>query len=401
MRRMGVVAAVLVVVGTIAFIGGLAGAKTKSPLTTPTGVTVTPGVGAVTVSWSPEADKPVTYSVISNPTGLACSVNNKTSCSIPDRVSTPYSFTVTASNKKLGISPSSLPTPALNPHLVLVVAGQSNASGVESFNPDPNTGINYLAAPYTNGADANDLITWEPWFVAQGMGATPVPLDTPQQITVYSPDILTIFGPEIGLARQLWTDTGRSLTIVKAAYEGTDLAVNWAPRGTGTPPDGLFPAMVSQVDTVMANDAANGQFDVLGGFYWYQGESDAGQESLAKEYQKNLNKFILALRKDLPMTPTAPIVLAKEDITANIAYELSQGAITPADAAIETTGNSEVRAADDWAAANLPDVVEVDTADLARNGPTGALPGTEIHLTNVSELTLGQELATASEALLP
>jgi hypothetical protein len=159
--------------------------------------------------------------------------------------------------------------------------------------------------------------------------------------------------------------------------------------------------MVSQVQTVMANDAANGQFDVLGGFYWYQGESDAGQAHWAKEYQRNLDRFILDLRKDLPMSATAPVVLAKEDITATINYDLSQGIITPAYAAIWSTGNTEVRAADDWAVANLPDVVEVDTADLARNGPTGVFPGTDIHLTNVSELTLGQELATASEALLP
>ena len=399
MRRTRVMVAVLAVAGAITLISGSADAITPTEPMAPTSVAVTPGVGTVTVSWDPVAGNHVIYSVTSSPTGLACTVR-KTSCLIRDLVSTPYSFAVTASSKKLGTSPPSSSSPPLDPHLVLVVAGQSNASGVESFNPAPDSGIDYLAPPFANGADTHDLITWEPWFVLQGLGATPVPLDTPQQI-LYSPNTVTVFGPEIGLARQLWTDTGRPVTIVKAAYEGTDLAVNWAPNDRGAPPDGLFPAMVAKVRSVMATDAASGQFDVLGGVYWYQGESDAGNPSHAKGYQKKLNKFIAALRKELPMVASAPVILAKEDVTANVGYLESQGNLTATEAASILQGNREVRAADDWAVASLGHVVEVDTADLARNGPSDVLSGTDIHLSNVSELSLGQELAKASENLLP
>jgi hypothetical protein len=229
----------------------------------------------------------------------------------------------------------------------------------------------------------------------QGNGATPVPLDSPQQVLDGAQGATTIFGPEIGLARQLWADEGRPLTIIKAAYEGSSLAVNWNPKGTGVPPNGLFPAMVAKVQSVMAADASNGQFDVLGSFNWYQGESDAGNVNDAKHYQSRLTKFIDAVRKRLPMAATAPVVLVKEDSTGYDNYTLNSGEATPAEEAELLKGNAEVRAADDWAAANLPAVVEVDSLGLTRVGPL------DLHLSNVSELTLGNEMATVSEPLLP
>jgi hypothetical protein len=384
-------AALLVMAPATSFAAG----KTTTTLSAPSGLGVTPGVGAVTVSWNLAPGPKETYTVTSAPAGLSCVVAGKSTCVLSDRSSAPYSFSVVASRKGDTSSTASTATPPLNPHLVVVVAGQSNATGRESYAVDPTTGTDYLAAPYANGADANDLITWEPWSVLQGNGATPVPLDSPQQLPDGATTVTTIFGPEIGLARQLWTDEDREVTIVKAAYVGADLAVDWSPSGTGPLPDGLFPAMVAKVKSVMASDAASGQFDVLGSFDWYQGESDAGNSADAKHYQAHLTKFIAAVRKDLPMAATAPVVLAKEDSTAYDSYLLTSGLATPAEDASNLNGNTEVLAADDWAAAHLPDVVEVDTLSLARAWPM------DLHLTNVSELTLGSEMAAISEPLLP
>jgi hypothetical protein len=355
------------------------------------GVGVTPGVGAVTVSWSPVSVPKETYLVTSAPAGLTCKVAGKTSCTMADTSSEPFSFSVVTSSKGNPNSPASTPTTPLDPHLVVVLAGQSNATGQQSFAVDPTTGINYLADPYTDGADANDLITWEPWQMLQGNGATPVPLDSPQRIL----DGTQTFGPEIGLARQIWTDEGRSVTIVKTAYEGSDLAVDWNPKGSGALPNGLFPAMVAKVKTVMAADAANGQFDVLGSFDWYQGESDAGNVNYAKNYQSRLVKFVAAVRKGLPMAATAPVVLAKEDTTDYDNYSHTSGAVKVAGEAELLKGYAEVRAADDWAAAHVPSVVQVDSAGLARVSPP------DLHLSNASELTLGSEMATVAEPLLP
>ncbi len=388
-----VVAAALV--GTV--LAGLATATPAAATTTlpaPTDVTVTPGVGVVTVSWSPVSTGTVTYAVTSSPGGLSCTAADLTSCTVDDRSSTPYRFTVVAAAPGAADSPASAPSAALAPHLLLIVAGQSNANGFESYATDPVTGIDYLAAPYTNGADTHDLLTWLPWSVLQGAGATPVPLDSPQQFLAGT-TALSIFGPEVGLGRQLWADTGRSVTFVKAAYEGTSLAVDWSPSRKGTPPKGLFPGMLAKVQSVMTADAAAGQFDVLGGFYWYQGETDATKPSWADDYQDHLTALIDAVRSDLPISPTAPVVLAKEDISQYVAYLAATTGLSAKEQARFLAGNTAVRAADDWAAANLPDVREVDSLGLARAGPEN------IHLDNVSQLWIGEQMAKVSEGLLP
>jgi hypothetical protein len=59
------------------------------------------------------------------------------------------------------------------------------------------------------------------------------------------------------------------------------------------------------------------------------------------------------------------------------------------------SGNSEVRAADTWAAAHLPSVYYVETADLERVAPY------VIHLSNVAQLALGARMAGASDLRFP
>lgn len=392
-RVVSAVLAAVTVVGAVWVAVPVDRAVAAVVLAAPTGVVVTPGVGRVTVSWNPVGAAQAAYAVTSAPPGKSCSTLT-TSCTIPSTTSVPYTFTVTASAPGSVTSPPSAPTVALSPHLVLVVAGQSNANGYESYATDLVTHIDYLAPPYTNGADTHDLLTWLPWSELQGSGAAPVALDAPQQI-VSGTTTLTIFGPEIGLARQLWTDTGRSVTVVKGAYTGTSLAVNWNPTSTGAPPNGLVAGLVDKVDAVMASDAAAGRFDVLGGIYWYQGESDATVSSHAKRYQANLASLIRAFRADLAIAPTAPVVLAEEDVTQYIDYLNATDHLPQKQFASYLRGNAEVRAADVWAAANLPDVVTVDSAGLARVAPE------YVHLDNVAQLALGAQLAKVSEHLLP
>ena len=369
-------------------------AEAATVVATPTALRVTPGVGGVTVSWNPVAGTLVNYAVSSAPPGASCTAVNKSSCFVTDTSSTRYTFSVMASAPGLGPSLPSPATPALAPRLVLVLAGQSNANGYESYAVDPVTKINYMAAPYANGADTHDQITWLPWSEIQGAGGTPVPLDSPQQIGT-PPNTTTIFGPELGLARQIWTDTGKAVTIVKAAYTGTAIATNWNPNKKGSIPNGLFGGMVTKVQAVMAADATAGQFDVLGGFYWYQGESETTHAGWARAYQAHLQKLVAAVRAQLPMSPTAPVVLAKEDLSGYIAYMDSIGILSSGKKAAYLAGNATVRAADDWAAANLPDVVETDTYPLERAAPL------YVHLDNVGQLILGSRLAKVSESRLP
>jgi hypothetical protein len=185
------------------------------------------------------------------------------------------------------------------------------------------------------------------------------------------------------------------VTIVKGAYTATSLHLNWSPKKTGTPPNGLYGALVARVKAVMATDAAAGQFDVLGGIYWYQGESDATTPGWARKYQTHLTSFVDALRADLPISPTAPVVLAEEDITRYIDYVASTTHLSPKMYNSFIVGNAEVRAADVAVAASLPDVRVVDTVTLPRVAPES------VHVSNVGQLTLGDQMAKVSETLLP
>ena len=348
--------------------------------------------GGVKLSWSKSTGAGVTYTVTSTPAGKRC-VTTTTSCVILITDSTPWQFSVTASNT-VGTSTASPLTPHYAHRTILIVAGQSNATGWESYATDPTTHVNYMAAPYTNGADTNDVITWEPWKVLSG-GSSVVPLDTPQNRGSRRLPV-DIFGPEIGLARQIWADKQLPVTIVKAAYPGTFLSTNWSPSGGSlnvTSGSGLFAGMLTLVAKTMTNDAKYGQVDTIGGFYWYQGEADSSTLATAANYQANLTTFITTLRADLPMSPSAPVGLVKEDMSPY--WNSVETLLSPTQYLSFMQGNTEVRAADDAVAATVPYVVAVDSSGLVRTGPQ------LVHLTNVSELTVGQSLARATENMIP
>ena len=359
-------------------------------LTQPVGVTAEPGVGNIIVSWKQLPASGVTYVVSSSPAGAGCRVVDADSCNVPVTDPTPRRFSVTA-NDLSGASPASARTGVLHHRLLLVVAGQSNAVGTESYAVDPVTFNDYFGVPNVNGADSQSTITWVP---SSHGGLLPEPasgvvgIDTPQMLDTDAP--VRVFGPEIGLARKLFADTGQPVTIVKAAIGSTSLAVDWDPATA----DGYYLQMLNQVRAAMESDANTGTFDTIGGFYWYQGEDDVANPAWAAAYQDNLTAFIGRLRRDLPLNAGAPIVLAKESLAARIALRRAN-ADCPGDiCSTLEAGDNAVRAADDWAAANLPHVVTVDTFGLARSSSL-------IHLSNLGELALGSALAVASETRFP
>ena len=272
------------------------------------------------------------------------------------------------------------------------MAGQSNALGATSYAVDPITGINYFKRPYSNAADRKSLIVWPGWWEL-GPPATPsglVPLDTPQYLNFVTP-LTQIFGPEVGLARQIWSDTGRPVTIDKVVYSDSSIS-QWSPATSG----GLFDDMLGIVKQTMADDAAAGQLDTIGGFYWYQGENDAMDPTLYPEYQTNLTAFIDAVRSEFPISASAPVVLVKESLAEVIGVVQAAGLCTSPNCETLIAGDTAVRAADDWAAANLPDVFTVDSLGLPRTAADGG-----IHLSNVGELELGEAMAKVSEDRFP
>ena len=408
-RQLLLVGAVVAVLSSVAtgVAGGIlalpvsAASATVAPRapTTPVSIKATPALGGIKVSWTKVSGAGVTYSVSSTPQGKSCSVVNENSCFISVTDSTPWQFSVTASATAGSSAPS--PLTANYPHrVVLLVAGQSNAIGAGSYAVDPVTKINYYGDSYANGADSNDLLQMAPWFKYSNSLLTeqPVPLNTPQQRN--GKGALATFGPEIGLARQLWKNRKLPVTIIKCAYGGTTLAVDWNPNlPPGQDPATwlqLYPKTLSTVKNVMTADAKAGQLDTLGGIYWYQGETDVTTEAYAVSYQANLTNLIARFRADLPISASAPFGIVKESKAQRLDRALAMGWCTPEGCAAALRKDARVRAADDWAAANLNQVYTVDSLDAGRletNNPDDSL----IHLTNLGELLVGQRLAQATE----
>jgi hypothetical protein len=273
---------------------------------------------------------------------------------------------------------------SLVPRDVIVIAGQSNATGWGANDVDP-SGYDFTAWPYASDAYAQDQMSWYERGI--GIQVAPVPIGTPRPDT-YENGTPT-FGLENGLVRQLYADGHRQpLTVVNVSFGGSSLATSWNPAATN-PVYSDFMKMANEVNAVVAYDAGQGQQDRLIGFYWFQGETDAVHLSQALSYQSNLTNFIGAVRDRLPGATGLPFTIVEEDVSAICAQD------DPSIQLACSVGNSSVRAADDAVANAVPDVAECDTADLPR------LPSDAWHLGPLAELSAGLRAAMASESLLP
>jgi len=351
------------------------------PPSVPLSVSVAPDVGALVVSWQPPTQVgrgPLTYQVRSVPSGQQCSTQGLW-CRFQVRDATPWRFTVSAANGA-GSGPASPLTFPFRHLTVLVVAGQSNAIGFESYAIDPVTHRHVLATAPIHSASQHSLIDWVESGVPDS-GATPVALSTPQQL-VGAPS--PIFGPEVGLASSLYAAGHQGLLIVKVAFAGTSLAVDWASSGV------LYRHLVTTTRAAMAWASSQWWSATIGAIYWIQGETDAEHAPMAANYATHLRAFLRTLRSDLGVDARTPVVLARTDVTAYVAYKRAHHVCAPADCERELKGNAEVRAAQLYVAANMAYTYTVDTAGLPR------FPTTFIHLTNNAELSLGRALAAVS-----
>ena len=265
---------------------------------------------------------------------------------------------------------------------IVVVAGQSNALGAQSYVKDPTTHQDIFTDATRSPADTAVHLMWIETGVHTS-GAVPVPLDTLQHLP-HAPS--PVFGPEVGLARQLYADGDHELLIVKVAYSGTSLAADWQPRR----PDLI--ALVQRVHQAVAWASSHGYDPTIVGFYWMQGEADASKAAWAADYSKNLKLFMQEMRTDLPLGATTPFVIGQIDLADYISYEQAHGLCTTTTCSSETLWNKEVMKAQDAAASS--DVFVTSTSLLPR------VPD-YIHLSDASELSLGTSFANMSAQYLP
>lgn len=266
---------------------------------------------------------------------------------------------------------------------LLIVAGQSNALGFQSYVVDPKTHVNVFTSS-TSPADRKVLLMWTESGVPSS-GANPVALQTPQQLQG-APS--AVFGPEVGLARQLYALGHRNLLVVKVAFSGSSLAGDWRPGSTPTSED--LEALLTRVRQAEAWAKSRGWTPVVGAFYWMQGESDALQASWAAAYAANLAALLHEVRTDLHFTSTTPIVIGQIDLADYITSQKNLGlcsASTKPTCTQYDQWNAEVMQAQADAAAKY--VYVASTASLPRYEDF-------LHLSNSAELSLGKHFATLS-----
>lgn len=104
------------------------------------------------------------------------------------------------------------------------------------------------------------------------------------------------FGPEIGLARNLLTKQAAPLAVLKVAFSGTSLSVDWNRKESGE--DGACYRALLQ-EWKLANAEAKRHDVVLRprAFVWVQGESDANAKD-AENYEARLEDMLSALRAE-------------------------------------------------------------------------------------------------------
>lgn len=187
---------------------------------------------------------------------------------------------------------------------IVIVAGQSNCLNIHtraSVLPASETDSLvpfFYDLYYPPGFAPNDLVTssddhWEtlkPHLRETNTGPT-----------------YPFFGPEMTLARTLLENMD-SVAIFKYGVAGSDLAYDWGLAVTGGPE--IFDKFVAKIRTAgLVLDSAGIDHEWYAAA-WMQGESDADNQSQARNYYQNLGYFMKCLRDTLGV-PDLPFVIGQ------------------------------------------------------------------------------------------
>ncbi len=281
---------------------------------------------------------------------------------------------------------------------VLVLAGQSNAQGDTSFVSSMNPPLG------SHPADSATKIMWSTGD--DQLTVTRFNSSSTELLPLTSVQPKNYFGPEIGIARNLWDQGRRNMVFLKVTYGLQRLAqtpsnefgglADWNVNSVGKSYDMLKQRRLD----LAAIMQANGDTYSIDAFYWMQGESDAVKAETVENYQANLTELLDSVKQDLEMHPDAINILGKISgqqclsNVYNLIYNPSGCAVSVCILAVHpcstfekvTQGNNNVRQAIQNIADSDPKTFVVETEDLLRGADF-------IHLTAASQLTLGRRMA--------
>lgn len=111
-------------------------------------------------------------------------------------------------------------------------------------------------------------------------------------------------GPELGFGQVLGDAFKEPILLVKLAWGGKSLAVDFRPPSSGGTTGDFYRNVVQQTQEVLAGAPSlfpelKGHRFELSGFGWHQGWNDRVNPAFVKEYESNMACFIRDIRRDL------------------------------------------------------------------------------------------------------
>lgn len=226
---------------------------------------------------------------------------------------------------------------ATAPVRVFILAGQSNMEGAGQIKADPkrNSGkgsLEYLVKDLATAKRFGHLVdTQGKWRVRDDVWICY--LDRHGPLTVgYGARKGETIGPELGFGWVMGDALEEPVLLIKCAWGGKSLAVDFRPPSAGKPPYSLgekadaaiaqdpsiigkyYREILSRTKDALARikeivPGSDGRY-VICGFCWHQGWNDRINDKFNAEYESNLTHFIRDIRKDLGV-PDLPFVIAE------------------------------------------------------------------------------------------
>jgi len=225
---------------------------------------------------------------------------------------------------------------APKPVKVFILAGQSNMEGQGLIQADPkrNSGkgsLEFLAKdPATSARFAHLMDKNGHWRVRDDVWISY--LDRKGPLTVGYGARTTSIGPELGFGWVVGDALEAPVLLIKCAWGGKSLAVDFRPPRAGKPPYSLgekTDAAIARDPTILGKyyretlaltkaalanlkglvPGSDGRYE-LAGFGWHQGWNDRINNKFNVEYKSNMACFIRDMRKDLN-APNLPFVIAE------------------------------------------------------------------------------------------
>jgi|YelNatPaOPRAMG01_1025707.scaffolds.fasta_scaffold11338_1 alpha-galactosidase len=225
---------------------------------------------------------------------------------------------------------------ASKPVRVFILAGQSNMEGAGQVKADPkrNGGkgsLEFLVKdPATSNRFAHLVNAAGQWRTRDDVWI--IFRDRKGPLTVGYGARKDTIGPELGFGWVMGDALEEPVLLIKCAWGGKSLAVDFRPPSAGKPPYSLgekADAAIAQDPTILGKyyreilaltkaalaeiktlvPGSDGRY-VISGFGWHQGWNDRINDKFNAEYESNLTHFICDIRKDLGV-PALPFVIAE------------------------------------------------------------------------------------------